>query len=314
MFKNKQGKVRSGFNILLVIIIFFVGTIAVSTIISLVATFILMATGDLTIVGAQPILTERGTAINNTLIQATMIIQEVTCILVVVIAWTKVMKKKLSLMGMKSLKNSGKEFGVGLGIGIIAILLVFAVIMLTGNAKITDWTPQFSWGIVYSFIAFVFVGFAEEMLGRGYIMGVLRHTGNNKYVVFVLSMIIFSAMHSLNYGMNAVSYLNLFLIGGAFAYMYYKSGNLWMCIGYHITWNFVQGLVGFPVSGTKSAKLFDLVYETDTIWNGGAFGPEGGLFVTAITILIIIFTYVYYKNNDYDYMAEDTSAVSEMHE
>ena len=39
--------------------------------------------------------------------------------------------------------------------------------------------------------------------------------------------------------------------------MYIKSGNIWMCIGYHFTWNTFQGIIyGMPVSGLNVPDVY----------------------------------------------------------
>jgi hypothetical protein len=95
------------------------------------------------------------------------------------------------------------------------------------------------------------------------------------------------------------------------AYIYIRSGNIWMCIGYHITWNYFQGYVfGFKVSGTNSQGMLTTVFPKNSILNGGAFGPEGGLFVTIVILLGILFVKLYYKNSQFDFMAVDLKAVT----
>lgn len=304
MFKNKEGKVRAGFNIVAILAIFIVATLIVGIAIRGGATIILMATGDLEIVGTKTILSDRGTAINSILEVILLIVQNMILIWVVWISWTKVMKKNIKFLGLKKFAEHKKEFLVGLLLGLVTISIVFALIMITGNAIISDWTPHFSWDMLLYLVMYILIGFSEEIFGRGYVMGTLRHTGNNKYVVFGISMLVFALLHGMNNGITVLSYINIGLVAGVFAYMYYKSGNIWMCIGYHITWNFFQGLYGFPVSGGGGAKLFDMVYETNNIFNGGEFGPEGGLFVSAISILMIVFVNLYYRNTPNDFMAE----------
>ena len=69
------------------------------------------------------------------------------------------------------------------------------------------------------------------------------------------------------------------------------TGNIWMCSAVHSIWNFVQGnLYGIRVSGFD---LMDTVLVSDTVpgkelINGGSFGLEGGLGVTAVLIAGII--------------------------
>ena len=81
--------------------------------------------------------------------------------------------------------------------------------------------------------------------------------------------------------------------------MFMKSKNIWMPIGYHITWNYFQGYIwGFKVSGTNSNGLYAIENITNNIINGGDFGPEGGVIVTIIICLTFYFVYRYYKNDN----------------
>ncbi|MGH4119264.1 CPBP family intramembrane glutamic endopeptidase [Clostridium sp.] len=73
---------------------------------------------------------------------------------------------------------------------------------------------------------------------------------------------IFSVMHSLNPSMSIISYLNLFLVALLFAYMFLKSNNFWLPIGYHITWNYFQGnIFGFQVSGQSTERILKRISD-----------------------------------------------------
>ena len=151
------------------------------------------------------------------------------------------------------------------------------------------------WDTFLYLILYIFVGFAEEILGRGYIISVMKQTRNIPLMVSV-SAVVFSLMHIFNSSFSLIPFINIVLIGVVFALMYIWSGNLWMCIGYHIAWNYFQGNVfGFPVSGMESKGIITTIYSENNIINGGGFGPEGGLAVTAIIIAGLLFVRWYYK-------------------
>ncbi|MDF2486488.1 MAG: family intrarane metalloprotease protein, partial [Herbinix sp.] len=236
MFKNREGKVRSGWKIAAVLGIFFGSVMVLSIVIGMIASGILMANGDL-IVGADAFsytYTDRGQKIMEKINIIMMIMQEAITILIPILAWKISTKRKLSDMGLTPIKANYKELIVGLLFGATSIAVVFAAILLSGQAEVASWTPHFSvTQILYLFI-FISVGFAEEILGRGYIMSVLRQTKNVPAII-IISAIIFALLHSANSGIGIVPYVNLTLVGVLFAYMYLKSGNIWMPIGYHIT-------------------------------------------------------------------------------
>ncbi len=309
MFKNKEGKVRSGWKIVIVLVITLAATTIITGIIGGIVGAMLAASGDMIVRSLTDITyTERGEHILGIVNTVAMFLQELIFIITPIIAWKLIMKRKLSDMGFPALKSHSAEFMIGLAIGIVSISAVFAALVLTGEAKVETWTPRFvSSQLVYVFV-FISVGFAEEIFGRGYIMSVLRQT-KSKPVIIIVSAVIFALLHAGNPGVGPLPYINLALFGVFTAYIYIRSGNIWMCIGYHITWNYFQGYVfGFKVSGTNSQGMLTTAFPKDSILNGGAFGPEGGLFVTVIILLGILFVKFYYKNSQFDFMTVDQPA------
>ena len=177
------------------------------------------------------------------------------------------------------------------------MIIVFIILVASKNISLENslLRPNFNSSLLTGLILFIFVGINEEMFARGYCMTVLKQTGN-KWVIVIVSSIIFSLMHSLNPSMSFLSYLNLFLFAVLAAYMFIKSNNLWLSIGYHITWNYFEGNVfGFQVSGLSTSSLYTLSAPANNIITGGSFGPEGGLVVTFITLVCFIYIWKFYK-------------------
>lgn len=205
------------------------------------------------------------------------------------IAVFKVLKKlPISKMGLSAFKDHYKEFCVGLFTGVASMFIVFLCMVFTGNARIVSiqWLP-FHEFLVY-LVLYIGVGFGEEMLCRGLIMSFLRDT-KRKYVVLLVPSILFAVLHMGNEGISPLAILNLALFGISLSYYYYAFGNIWFPIGFHITWNLCEGNVfGFLVSGTVSNSVIALEVDRPNAFNGGLFGPEGGLFVTAIILAMIV--------------------------
>jgi len=98
----------------------------------------------------------------------------------------------------------------------------------------------------------------------------------------------------MNPKLSALGIFNIFLVGILFAYMFIKTGNLWMPIGYHITWNFFQGNVfGFSVSGITMEGVYAVEYLEDNIITGGNFGLEGGVLATVVIGVGFLLTKIY---------------------
>jgi len=301
MFKNKEGKVRSGWKIVIVMLIALGISALFSLLIGIVISVIVISSGNYNI--ASDAYLNRVKELITDLKPLLMLIQESIVIAVPILAWKLAIKRPLSNMGLTHIKTNKKDFFTGLLFGIVSISIVFLALILSGNAAVETWTPRFSIMQIAYLGIFISVGFAEEILGRGFIMSVLRQTRSGPAII-IISSIIFSLLHSSNDGIGIIPYINLVLAGILFGYMYLMSGNIWMCIGYHITWNYFQGNVfGFKVSGINTEGILATSYDTNNIFNGGAFGPEGGLFVTAVILAGFLFVRYYYKDKKFDFLA-----------
>ena len=296
IFKNKFNEVRSGWKILLVFLLTFGIIFACSSIMGIILGIIILNNGNID----QLMNMNLDSIENNELIfSISNCLGNISYILACIIIWKVFEKQKLSKMGLTSIKKGYKEFIIGLILGAITMSIVAIVIMAIGDIHMINPInkPQISMSLLYGLISFIFVGFGEEILSRGYIMSVLKQT-RNKWIVLVGPALIFAALHLGNPGIDILSFINLFLVGVLFAYMFMKSKNIWMPIGYHITWNYFQGYIwGFEVSGLNVNGLYKIKNISNNIINGGEFGPEGGIIVTIIICLTFYFVNRYYKNN-----------------
>lgn len=125
--------------------------------------------------------------------------------------------------------------------------------------------------------AFIAVGVYEELLFRGYQLVNLAEALPLQWALLIVALI-FSLAHSGNPGANPMSALGIFLAAYLLAYAWLRTGQLWLPIGFHIGWNFFQGpIFGFPVSGLESYQLLQHQVSGPTWITGGRFGPEAGL-------------------------------------
>jgi membrane protease YdiL (CAAX protease family) len=134
-------------------------------------------------------------------------------------------------------------------------------------------------GGLAAFLAFVLVGWSEELLSRGYHLQTLA-SGTNLHWGVAISSTIFGVLHILNPAASWISTLGIVLAGLFLASGYLGTRQLWLPIGLHIGWNFFEGPVfGFPVSGLDFFHLIRIEVTGPQLWTGGAFGPEAGLIV-----------------------------------
>ena len=77
------------------------------------------------------------------------------------------------------------------------------------------------------------------------------------------------------------------------------TGSLWMPVGLHLAWNFMQGcLFGFDVSGIPMSSLITTETKGAVVISGGSFGAEGSLITSVILVLGIIMIYNYYQTRN----------------
>ncbi|MBU9728378.1 CPBP family intramembrane glutamic endopeptidase [Diplocloster modestus] len=304
LVKNKYGQVRSGWIILTVMVAYYLITYVLSFLLIEAMRKYLISTGDINEVTGE--LSAYVDWLNNVALPIIMqVLTDMVMILICVITWRSVMKRPAREMGLSSAGPVKKDCCVGMLLGIVSCTIVFFIIITAGGGHVVSLVPRITGPGVMWIIVFVLVAFGEEILNRGFIMGALRRTRNIYFIVLVPS-VIFGLLHLMNPNVTFLSVLNIILVGILFSYMYIKSGNIWMCIGYHFTWNTFQGVIyGMPVSGLNIPGFITTEFTHDNILNGGGFGVEGGILTTIVILLGFLFVRYYYRNSEYDFINDN---------
>ena len=169
--------------------------------------------------------------------------------------------------------------------------------------------------IVIFFIAFILQGMGEEALFRGYLLTTLARR-THIWSAIIISSIMFSLFHIGNASFSIIAFINIFLFGVFASVFMLKRGSIWAVGAIHTVWNFVQGNVfGFNVSGNPK---FETVFETAQanhgwVLHGGDFGPEGGLGVTVVLLVAILFALLLpTKKSEYVEVKKDEDIETEM--
>lgn len=127
-------------------------------------------------------------------------------------------------------------------------------------------------------VLFVLVAVSEELMFRGYLLVNLRE-GMGPAPALLLTSALFGLFHVLNPNLNLLAPVNISLAGLIMGYAWLLTGNLWLPMAYHFSWNFFQGAVlALPVSGVRYGGLLTVTDRgMAPLITGAAFGPEGGL-------------------------------------
>ncbi|MFW6022051.1 MAG: CPBP family intramembrane glutamic endopeptidase [Halanaerobiaceae bacterium] len=184
--------------------------------------------------------------------------------------------------------------------GIINISIPFIIVLLSGGFIIDNISFDMSVmkNLLFGILLFLMVAIGEELLARGYIMGLVkRHYGAVSAIL--VSSIIFSFIHILNNNVlqNPIPLITLFLSGILLGLSREVTGGLWVPIGIHFTWNLFQGnILGFEVSGEGlGPSIIEIERTGHQLISGGEFGLEGSLITAVFIILASYIHWWYYK-------------------
>ena len=176
------------------------------------------------------------------------------------------------------LKRLLPDTGLGLLIGAGFMACVVGVIAATGCASIAS--AAFQWmELLTVFLFFLCIAVAEEVMFRGVLFRWIDERFG-LWPALIVSSLIFGFMHILQPNATVWSSLAIAIEAGLMLGAAYKwTGTLWLPIGIHWAWNFVQGNVfGIAVSGSDAGpSFFRTTVQGPDIVTGGAFGAEASI-------------------------------------
>ncbi|MCW0257247.1 CPBP family intramembrane glutamic endopeptidase [Staphylococcus aureus] len=196
-------------------------------------------------------------------------------------------------------KNCIKYIIVGAALGTSFISAVFIINYFFSNISVHK-QINIQWDVLLIItIAFIFQGFTEEVLTRGFLMSKIAKEKGRLFTI-IASSTTFTILHCFNPNINLISLINIFLAGLIFSLLFYLTGSMWITGFAHSLWNITLGVIlGINVSGQKlpSTLLKTISYSEYSLFNGGEFGFEGGIITTFVSIFIILILYKLTKNH-----------------
>ncbi|MCR8641698.1 CPBP family intramembrane metalloprotease [Paenibacillus sp. N1-5-1-14] len=189
---------------------------------------------------------------------------------------------KLGLAGQYPVRR----FVQGTVMGLCMIVAACGLIWLLSGAPVIR-LNNFEYAALWKgILLFIVVALNEELFIRGYVQGLVRHHFGIWSAVGISSLI-FAIMHVFNQGMftTPMPVINLLVAGVFFAICREWTGSLWLPVGLHFAWNYVQGhLIGFPVSGQRVVSVLQIQPSRVSWISGGEFGAEGSLITTVVML------------------------------
>ena len=170
-----------------------------------------------------------------------------------------------------------REFLVGLAIGALLMCAVIAVLALLGSYHMAD--VGWSTGILAGLGAGVLAGFTEEIFFRGILLRLIEGWLGTWWALVITSFL-FGISHLGNAHATVFGAVALMLEAGILlGACYLLTRRLWLAIGVHIAWNFVQGgIFGSEISGMGTGRgLIDARFTGPDLLTGGSMGIEASV-------------------------------------
>ncbi len=220
-------------------------------------------------------------------------------LILVVLAWRLLERKRLGAMLWKFSRNQWKPLSWGLLAGLGEVLLVFGVMTGLGVTRST-------WGLTsvpasrvvlalgWILASSVLAPLVEEALNRGYWFQNLQR-GWGVAAATIVTSLLFGGLHLFNPNAEILGALNIALEAIAFVLGMVWLHSLWFPIGWHAAWNFAQFfIVGLPNSGISvdnlglsGTTLLSTTVSGPNWLTGGAFGMEASVIKTIVLICIL---------------------------
>jgi membrane protease YdiL (CAAX protease family) len=212
-------------------------------------------------------------------------------VLAVYVAWGKWIERRD--VTELSLPGAGREWAIGGLIGVVLYSGCVLLLMLFGMYRIEGLNPL-SYMIPAAAMA-VKSSVFEELLFRGVLFRSVEAMAGS-WIAIIVSSLVFGLLHLLNPDATIAGAVYIAIEAGLLlAAAYLVTRRLWMAIGYHMLWNYVQSAVfsGIVSGGVSLPGLFQVKIEGPSFYTGGTFGMEQSVFalvlctLTGVVMLVI---------------------------
>ncbi|MFK4996947.1 CPBP family intramembrane glutamic endopeptidase [Bacillus sp. N9] len=185
------------------------------------------------------------------------------------ILFMHLISKWLKLGGLKELGLQIQKgwfrylfFGCLIGIGYISFryLVMFSMGILTFHSISIDFRPLII-STVILLVSTAYIGFAEEIVFRGYLINMLPSSFSNKSII-VISATLFTLGHLIDGNVDISRIVFLLFTGLFFATCYIVTRSLWFVAGIHWFWDFAWFYFGAD-GEASSSKIVDVTINQE---------------------------------------------------
>ncbi|MGA7629888.1 MAG: type II CAAX endopeptidase family protein [Terriglobales bacterium] len=200
--------------------------------------------------------------------------------------------------GLPAERAFRRNFWVGTLWGIASLSMLMLVLRVAGTFEFGSLSLHgariFKFAAYYAAL-FLFTGFFEEFLVRGYSQWALARVMNFWPAAAFLS-VAFGYIHGANPGESKTGMVAAGLIGFFLCLTLRRTGDLWWAVGFHMAWDWGESyLYSVPDSGALlPGHLINSSFHGPGWLTGGSVGPEGSYLVfVVIGALWVLFDRAY---------------------
>lgn len=206
-----------------------------------------------------------------------------------IVKWRRQGVSVLAGLGLKTDHRTMPDIGAGISIATAAMIGILVVELILGVAHISG--GAFNPVTVLVFGVFLILsGVVDEILMRGMLVsGLALMLGGRPFTAVLIAGVLFGSTHIFFDGASTLSLISNSLGGVMYGLAFILTRRIWLGLGLHFAWNFVQGpILGFILSGHPvTGALFHIDDLGSVGLTGGLYGPEGGIVGIAFRFAVI---------------------------
>jgi len=184
-----------------------------------------------------------------------------------------------------SFRKWKRELGAGMLLGALLMLVCFIIIYFAGGFTFEGWRSPL---IILTWMGFwISAAFWEELAFRAIIFRITEDWLGS-LAALAISALMFGFIHGANPNASLFSSVAISIEAGILlGACYMLTQRLWLVIGIHFTWNFVQGsILDVPVSGNEVKGIIKTEEVGNDFLTGGDFGLETSIITLAFCTLV----------------------------
>lgn len=206
----------------------------------------------------------------------------------------------------------GRRFWEGALWGILTIGVVMAAIAAWGGYEVHGFNVRGAEAVRYLLLwmlATLLVAVYEELFFRATPLFTLSR-GIGFWPTALLLSLYFGGVHYFQKPMETwVDFLSTGLLGLWFCFAVRRTGDVWLPIGWHFTYNFFSlAIFGGPNTGNRGlpveGHLLASTFHGSQYLTGGPMGPEASLFIFPVTALMFLALHLRYREARFPRLGE----------